>query len=123
MRLFTAAGAAKVNGRLTAGSRSMSILSHLGSHARPCDRGPLVDPGSSCTILVITSVQRGLDLVGKCVAPAGDLGVSMTQRFWVLAILVASVGLGVTWTRADDILNYTARQPLIVDQALRAAVA
>lgn len=38
----------------------------------------------------------------------------MTQRFWVLAILVASVGLGVTWTRADDILNYTARQPLIV---------
>lgn len=38
----------------------------------------------------------------------------MTQRLWVLAILVASVGLGVTWTRADDILNYTARQPLIV---------
>ena len=38
----------------------------------------------------------------------------MIQRLWVLAILVASVGLGVTWTRADDILNYTARQPLVV---------
>lgn len=38
----------------------------------------------------------------------------MIQRLWVLATLVASLGLGVTWTRADDILTYAAREPLIV---------
>jgi predicted transglutaminase-like cysteine proteinase len=38
----------------------------------------------------------------------------MTQRLWLLAMVFASVGLGVTWTRADDILTYAAREPLII---------